>query len=128
MNLYAQRAARRGHAFTLSLKDYEAFWKLFETNPKFYFSDDCKDLVQQMMQYDPKDRIKLHDIMTHKWFKSIEGRIQSSEEAKDKIFEIRKDLKEAKRGSGSTTRGEAQFLSGDNGSTAYMESDIDYEI
>lgn len=33
-----------------------------------------------------------------------------------------------KKGSGSTTRGGAPFESGDNGSTAYMESDIDYEI
>ena len=32
-------------------------------------SDDAKDLITQLLQKDPKDRIKLKDAMNHAWLK-----------------------------------------------------------
>jgi hypothetical protein len=79
-----------------------------------------------MLEYEPKDRIKLQDILSHKWFSDKEDSITSAQQAKEKIQSMRKEIKEMKKSRAGSTRG-ASFY-GDPGSTAYVESAIDFEI
>ncbi|MFM8758233.1 MAG: CarD family transcriptional regulator, partial [Methylophilaceae bacterium] len=57
LNLYAQRAARRGHAFTLSLHDYEAFAEgfPFEETPDQLSAIEA--VIQDMQSGKPMDRL-----------------------------------------------------------------------
>lgn len=59
----------------LITKDFKSFWKAVD---KGFFSDMCKDLIQKMLAYNPKERIILSDIVNHDWF--TEERIYSSGE------------------------------------------------
>lgn len=62
LNLYAQRAARRGHAFTLSLQDYEAFAEgfPFEETPDQLAAIEA--VIQDMQSGRPMDRLVCGDV------------------------------------------------------------------
>ena len=62
LNLYAQRAARRGHAFTLSLHDYEAFAEgfPFEETPDQLSAIEA--VIQDMQSGKPMDRLVCGDV------------------------------------------------------------------
>ncbi len=62
LNLYAQRAARRGHAFTLSLLDYEAFCEgfLFEETPDQL--EAIENVIKDMQSGRPMDRLVCGDV------------------------------------------------------------------
>ena len=62
LNLYAQRAARRGHAFTLSLKDYEAFCEgfAFEETPDQL--EAIENVIKDMQSGRPMDRLVCGDV------------------------------------------------------------------
>ena len=62
LNLYAQRAARRGHAFTLSLKDYEAFCEgfAFEETPDQL--EAIENVIKDMQSGKPMDRLVCGDV------------------------------------------------------------------
>ncbi len=62
LNLYAQRAARRGHAFTLSLKDYEAFAEgfAFEETPDQL--EAIENVIKDMQSGRPMDRLVCGDV------------------------------------------------------------------
>ena len=47
-------------------RKFETYWKQFERH--FEFSETLKDLIQQMLAFDPNDRITLIDIANHDWF------------------------------------------------------------
>ena len=62
LNLYAQRAARRGHAFTLSLQDYEAFAEgfPFEETPDQLAAIEA--VIGDMQSGRPMDRLVCGDV------------------------------------------------------------------
>jgi transcription-repair coupling factor (superfamily II helicase) len=62
LNLYAQRASRRGHAFTLSLKDYEAFCEgfAFEETPDQL--EAIENVIKDMQSGRPMDRLVCGDV------------------------------------------------------------------
>jgi len=62
LNLYAQRAARRGHAFSLSLHDYEAFAEgfPFEETPDQLSAIEA--VIQDMQSGKPMDRLVCGDV------------------------------------------------------------------
>ena len=77
-------------------RDFENFWKLFEKNCKF--SDECMDLIQQMLEYDPEKRIKLINIHKHDWFSCGTNSITNIEEISKAISKEREKVQKMKRG------------------------------
>ena len=62
LNLYAQRAARRGHAFTLSLKDYEAFCEGFPFEETPDQLEAIENVIKDMQSGRPMDRLVCGDV------------------------------------------------------------------
>ena len=62
LNLYAQRAARRGHAFTLSLKDYEAFAEGFPFEETPDQLEAIENVIKDMQSGRPMDRLVCGDV------------------------------------------------------------------
>lgn len=44
---------------------YDEFWKLFASLAEV--SPQAKDLIQNMLKFDPKERFRLHQIERHDW-------------------------------------------------------------
>ena len=62
LNLYAQRAARRGHAFTLSLQDYEAFCDGFPFEETPDQLEAIENVITDMQSGKPMDRLVCGDV------------------------------------------------------------------
>jgi transcription-repair coupling factor (superfamily II helicase) len=62
LNLYAQRAARRGHAFTLSLHDYEAFCEGFPFEETPDQLEAIENVIKDMQSGKPMDRLVCGDV------------------------------------------------------------------
>ena len=62
LNLYAQRASRRGHAFTLSLKDYEAFSEGFPFEETPDQLEAIENVIKDMQSGRPMDRLVCGDV------------------------------------------------------------------
>lgn len=62
LNLYAQRAARRGHAFTLSLHDYEAFCDSFPFEETPDQLEAIENVIKDMQSGRPMDRLVCGDV------------------------------------------------------------------
>ena len=62
LNLYAQRAARRGHAFTLSLLDYEAFCEGFPFEETPDQLEAIENVIKDMQSGRPMDRLVCGDV------------------------------------------------------------------
>jgi len=62
LNLYAQRAARRGHAFTLGLQDYEAFCDGFPFEETPDQLDAIENVIKDMQSGHPMDRLVCGDV------------------------------------------------------------------
>ena len=62
LNLYAQRAARRGHAFTLSLQDYEAFCEGFPFEETPDQLEAIENVIKDMQSGRPMDRLVCGDV------------------------------------------------------------------
>lgn len=62
LNLYAQRAARRGHAFTLSLHDYEAFCESFPFEETPDQLEAIENVIKDMQSGRPMDRLVCGDV------------------------------------------------------------------
>jgi transcription-repair coupling factor (superfamily II helicase) len=62
LNLYAQRAARRGHAFTLSLHDYEAFCEGFPFEETPDQLEAIENVIKDMQSGRPMDRLVCGDV------------------------------------------------------------------
>ncbi len=62
LNLYAQRAARRGHAFTLSLHDYEAFCDGFPFEETPDQLEAIENVIKDMQSGRPMDRLVCGDV------------------------------------------------------------------
>jgi len=62
LNLYAQRAARRGHAFTLALKDYDAFVDSFPFEETPDQLEAIENVIKDMQSGQPMDRLVCGDV------------------------------------------------------------------
>ncbi len=62
LNLYAQRASRRGHAFTLSLHDYEAFCESFPFEETPDQLEAIENVINDMQSGRPMDRLVCGDV------------------------------------------------------------------
>ncbi len=62
LNLYAQRAARRGHAFTLSLQDYEKFSEGFPFEETPDQLEAIENVIKDMQSGRPMDRLVCGDV------------------------------------------------------------------
>lgn len=62
LNLYAQRASRRGHAFTLSLQDYEAFSEGFPFEETPDQLEAIENVIKDMQSGRPMDRLVCGDV------------------------------------------------------------------
>jgi transcription-repair coupling factor (superfamily II helicase) len=62
LNLYAQRAARRGHAFTLSLQDYERFSEGFPFEETPDQLEAIENVIKDMQSGRPMDRLVCGDV------------------------------------------------------------------
>ena len=62
LNLYAQRAARRGHAFTLSLQDYERFAEGFPFEETPDQLEAIENVIKDMQSGRPMDRLVCGDV------------------------------------------------------------------
>lgn len=62
LNLYAQRAARKGHAFTLSLQDYEAFCEGFPFEETPDQLEAIENVIKDMQSGKPMDRLVCGDV------------------------------------------------------------------
>ena len=58
----------------LVMKNFNAFWDIhLEEKPASFFSEEFKDLFQEMTELDPDARISLSEIKEHPWFKKESG-------------------------------------------------------
>ncbi len=62
LNLYAQRASRRGHAFTLSLHDYESFCEGFPFEETPDQLEAIENVIKDMQSGRPMDRLVCGDV------------------------------------------------------------------
>ena len=62
LNLYAQRAARKGHAFKLSLQDYEAFCEDFPFEETPDQLEAIENVIKDMQSGRPMDRLVCGDV------------------------------------------------------------------
>ncbi len=62
LNLYAQRAARRGHAFTLSLHDYDSFCEGFPFEETPDQLEAIENVIKDMQSGRPMDRLVCGDV------------------------------------------------------------------
>jgi transcription-repair coupling factor (superfamily II helicase) len=62
LNLYAQRAARKGHAFTLGLHDYEAFCEGFPFEETPDQLEAIENVIKDMQSGRPMDRLVCGDV------------------------------------------------------------------
>ncbi|MBC7788260.1 MAG: transcription-repair coupling factor [Methylophilaceae bacterium] len=62
LNLYAQRAARKGHAFKLSLRDYEAFCEGFPFEETPDQLEAIENVIKDMQSGRPMDRLVCGDV------------------------------------------------------------------
>ncbi|MBA3695799.1 MAG: transcription-repair coupling factor [Methylotenera sp.] len=62
LNLYAQRALRRGHAFTLSLHDYETFCEGFPFEETPDQLEAIENVIKDMQSGRPMDRLVCGDV------------------------------------------------------------------
>ncbi len=62
LNLYAQRAARKGHAFKLSLQDYEAFCEGFQFEETPDQLEAIENVIKDMQSGRPMDRLVCGDV------------------------------------------------------------------
>ncbi|MEQ1598053.1 MAG: transcription-repair coupling factor [Methylotenera sp.] len=62
LNLYAQRAARRGHAFTLSLQDYDTFCDGFPFEETPDQLEAIENVIKDMQSGRPMDRLVCGDV------------------------------------------------------------------
>ncbi|MEQ1603045.1 MAG: transcription-repair coupling factor [Methylophilaceae bacterium] len=62
LNLYAQRAARKGHAFTLSLQDYETFADGFQFEETPDQQSAIEAVINDMQSGKPMDRLVCGDV------------------------------------------------------------------
>ncbi|OZA06735.1 MAG: transcription-repair coupling factor, partial [Methylophilaceae bacterium 17-44-8] len=62
LNLYAQRASRKGHAFTLSLHDYEAFCEGFPFEETPDQLEAIENVIKDMQSGRPMDRLVCGDV------------------------------------------------------------------
>jgi transcription-repair coupling factor (superfamily II helicase) len=62
LNLYAQRASRRGHAFTLSLHDYETFCEGFPFEETPDQLEAIENVIKDMQSGRPMDRLVCGDV------------------------------------------------------------------
>jgi transcription-repair coupling factor (superfamily II helicase) len=62
LNLYAQRAARKGHAFTLSLQDYDAFCEGFPFEETPDQLEAIENVIKDMQSGRPMDRLVCGDV------------------------------------------------------------------
>ncbi len=62
LNLYAQRAARKGHAFTLSLHDYESFCEGFPFEETPDQLEAIENVIKDMQSGRPMDRLVCGDV------------------------------------------------------------------
>ncbi len=62
LNLYAQRASRRGHAFTLSLQDYESFCEGFPFEETPDQLEAIENVIKDMQSGRPMDRLVCGDV------------------------------------------------------------------
>ena len=62
LNLYAQRASRRGHAFTLSLQDYEKFSEGFPFEETPDQLEAIENVIKDMQSGRPMDRLVCGDV------------------------------------------------------------------
>lgn len=65
---FAQAKKEDAHYRSFYKEEYESFWSVHEGNkPKGYFSEDFKDLITHMLQYDPSNRLSIADLAAHPW-------------------------------------------------------------
>lgn len=62
LNLYAQRASRKGHAFTLSLKDYDSFVDGFPFEETEDQLEAIENVIKDMQSGRPMDRLICGDV------------------------------------------------------------------
>jgi transcription-repair coupling factor (superfamily II helicase) len=77
LNLYAQRASRRGHAFTLSLHDYEAFCEGFPFEETPDQLEAIENVIKDMQSGRPMDRLVCGDVGFGKTEVARHGRASS---------------------------------------------------
>ena len=63
---------------------------------RWYVSKHCQDLVLSCLKIRPKDRIDIHDILSHPWLASAEQDLHQTSEAS----EFAKEVKESKTATG----------------------------
>lgn len=65
---FAQAQTFDPHYKHICKEDYDTFWAIHENNkPAGFFSDDFKDLITHMLQYDPATRLSIADLAAHPW-------------------------------------------------------------
>mmetsp|Transcript_20600 Transcript_20600/g.18011 ORF Transcript_20600/g.18011 Transcript_20600/m.18011 type:complete len:397 (+) Transcript_20600:306-1496(+) len=69
---------------------YSDFWKTHDASkPKGFFSDDFKGLINNMLAFDPVNRLSLAEIKAHPWYK---GETTGLQEFQKKFIDIQKKL------------------------------------
>ena len=73
------------------LKNYDAFWQIFDSGLQgMTLSPEFKDLINQMLQYVPKERPEIIKVIKHPWFKELEDLKKNN---KEKLSEIEGEIK-----------------------------------
>ena len=63
------------------LKNYDAFWQIFDSSLQgMTLSPEFKDLINQMLQYVPKERPEIIKVIKHPWFKELEDLKKNNKE------------------------------------------------
>ena len=70
-------------------KKFDEFWKIFQTKTKFELSQELKDLINNLICYNPNERLSLQEIKNHPWIKIQK---QNEEEIYINEFRMRKDV------------------------------------
>ena len=70
-------------------KKFEEFWDIFQEKIKYELSNEFKDLVQNLICYNPNERLSLEQIKNHPWLKIHK---QNEQELYQNEFIMRKDV------------------------------------
>jgi len=81
-------------------QQWAKFWASFKTSKDI--GDDAKDLLQRMLQRDPKNRATLGDIKAHPWFN---GEGYTDDQARDALRRRKDDMDRQKKAKGLETFG-----------------------
>ena len=102
VTVFEDSSYKSGFYKLLISKDKESlnyFWQFqekYDNNIK-KISDDLKDLFYKMVEFNPKKRIKIDEILNHKWFGEIRNMNEKELEKYEEVIKLKEEFQRRKK-------------------------------